>query len=156
MTMSNDFAHKDISQITTYQSGVAQATAFRVINRQVADFLLSYGLTRMQWYVVGLARDAGSGGIRVSDLARKLNTTVPYITNLIASLETRGIIQKLRHQGDSRIKLISIVDSYLPTVNQIETDLREHLREQLYGEHHITRQELSDYIHVLYKIIDTK
>ena len=151
--MSNDFTEKDISQITTYHSGVAQAAAFRTVNRSVADFLLSYGLTRMQWYVVGLTRDASPGGMRISDLARKLNTTVPYITNLLASLESRGIVQKVRHKGDSRIKLVSIVESYIPTIDQIEADLREYLREHLYGEQHISRDELSTYIHVLYKLI---
>ena len=153
MALSNDFTNTDISQITTYQSGVAQASAFRAINRSVSDFLLTYGLTRMQWYVIGLTRDAGAGGIRISDLARKLHTTVPYITNTLSSLEHRGIVEKLPHAGDSRIKLVSIADSYLPTVDTIESSLRDHLRQHLYDEQHITRDELSAYIHVLYKLI---
>ncbi len=153
MSSSSDFAKKDISQITTYQSGIAQSTAHRVINRIVSDYLLEYGLTAMHWFTVGIIYDAGEKGIRISDLTKKLQTTTPFVTNTITLLESKGFVQKVAHAGDSRIKLVSITPDFIPTVEEIEKGLREHMRKALYAESSVTREELQAYIHVLYKII---
>lgn len=143
----------DISQVATYQSGIIQASAHRVINRLVSDYLLKHGLTAMQWFAIGTIYDAGDQGIRLSDLTRKLSTTLPYVTNMVALLESKGIVRKIAHSGDSRIKLVSIVPKYKRTVDNIERELRDHMRENLYDMDGITRQELQTYISVLYKIV---
>jgi len=154
MNKSNEYKTQDIGQITTYQSGIAQASAHRVINRVVTDYLLRYGLTSMQWFILGFIYDAGNQGIRMSDLMRKVHTTLPYITNTVALLESKGMINKIGHEGDSRIKLVSVDSSYVTTVQEIEEGLREHLRSTLYKDDGISRQELQDYISVLYKIVN--
>lgn len=150
---SSNFVKMDISQITTYQSGVVQASAHRIISRVISDFLLQYGLSSMQWFIIGHIYDAGNSGIRLSDLNRRVHTTLPYITNTINLLESKGIVKKVSHSGDSRIKLVSIHDDYRSTVEEIESGLREHMRQKLYREDGIGRDELSDYIAVLYKIV---
>lgn len=151
--MSRDFSEKDISQISTYQSGVAQATAHRLVDRVITDHLLPYGLSRMHWLTLGFIYDAGQAGVRISDLARQLDTTMPYITNTLAVLESRNMVRKISHEADNRIKLVSIDPAYKSTIEEIEASLREHLRTHLYADRGISRQELATYIHVLYKII---
>jgi len=152
MDKSTDFSKKDIAQITTYQSGIAQAAAHRATNRAVSDFLLRYGITAMQWFMIGAISDSGKAGIRLSDLTRRLDTTLPYVTNTINLLESKGMVQKVSHTGDSRIKLVSITPHYLPTIHEIEDELRDHLRVVLYDTDHISREELQTYISVLYKL----
>mgnify|MGYP000874452050 FL=1 len=153
MNASSEFPKNDISQITTYQSGIAQAAAHRTINRVVSDYLLEHGLTAMQWFTIGCIYDTGDKGIRLSDLMRRLQTTLPFVTNTVALLESKGMVRKVAHAGDSRIKLVSINPRYKPKVAKIERGLRDHLREVLYNEDDISRQELTDYITVLYKIV---
>ena len=153
MPKSTNNLEVDISQVATYQSGIIQASAHRVINRLVSDYLLKHGLTAMQWFAIGTIYDAGDQGIRLSDLTRKLSTTLPYVTNMVALLESKGIVRKIAHSGDSRIKLVSIVPKYKRTVDNIERELREHMRENLYEVDGITREELQSYISVLYKIV---
>lgn len=151
---SSNFSEKSLSQITTYQSGIAQASAHRLINRVVTDFLLAYGLSPMQWFAIGMIYDSSPAGIRLSDLAKTLDTTLPYITNTITLLESKGIVKKLTHTGDSRIKLVSIVSDKETMIEEIEAGLRERLRDELYGEDNISREELAIYIQVLYKILN--
>lgn len=153
MDSHNDITKKDISQIATYESGLIQASAHRNLTRITSDYLLRYGLTSMQWFIVGSIYSSGSAGIRLSDLMRKMHTTLPYITNTITLLESKGVVRKISHSGDSRIKLVSITPSYLPTLEEIELGLREHLRSTLYDGDKISREELVDYITVLYKIV---
>ncbi len=152
MTKSTHSEKRDISQITTYQSGIVQSSAHRVLNRVTSDYLLRYGLSSMQWFMIGSIYDAGTSGVRLSDLMRRMNTTLPYITNTISLLESKRIVNKITHSGDSRIKLVSIAPSYISTIGEIEDGLRDHLRAALYKDGHITRDELSAYITVLYKL----
>jgi DNA-binding MarR family transcriptional regulator len=153
MPKSTNSQEIDISQIATYQSGIAQASAHRAINRLVSDYLLMHGLTAMQWFALGTIYDAGDQGIRLSDLTRKLSTTLPYITNMVALLESKGMVRKVAHAGDSRIKLVSVTPNYKKTVDSIERGLRDHMRVNLYQNDGISREELQSYISVLYKIV---
>lgn len=153
MPKSTEFPSIDISQVATYQSGIAQASAHRVINRVVSDYLLQHGLTAMQWFALGTIFDSGDSGIRLSDLTRKLSTTLPYITNMVALLESKGMVRKVAHAGDSRIKLVSVSPKYKKTVENIERGLRDHMRANLYQNDGISREELQAYIAVLYKIV---
>lgn len=153
MPTSTNSSNIDISQIATYQSGIIQASAHRIINRLVSDYLLRHGLTAMQWFAIGTIYDAGEQGVRLSDLNRKLSTTLPYVTNMVTLLESKGAILKIAHGGDSRIKLVKINPNYVSTVLQIESELRDHMRANLYTADGVTRDELSSYITVLYKIV---
>lgn len=143
----------NLGDITTYQSGIAQASAHRLINREMARFLLPYDLSCMQWFMIGHIFDAGNDGVRLTDLMNILDTKLPFITNSINLLESRGIVEKRGHETDNRVKLVSITPSYRGTVKEIEANLREELRHLLYDNDSISREELSAYITVLYKMI---
>lgn len=141
-----------ISQITTYESGVMQSTAHRILSRIKSDYLSQFGLTSTQWYVIGFTYAAGSKGIRLNDLMQILDTSMPFITNIVNLLESKGILQKVSDTDDSRVKIARLNPKYESTVEEIENGLREELRVRLYREDHITREELATYIAVLYKI----
>jgi len=144
---------KDISQITTYESGVVQSAAHRLMTRVKTTFLSQYDLTAMQWFVIGFAYDAGDVGIPLNDLRQKLDTTMPFVTNIVNLLESKGILHKISDTKDSRIKIARLNPSYYGTVEEIETGLRDALRDELYGKDSISREELSTYISVLYKML---
>lgn len=147
---------KDISQITTYQSGVMQSTAHRILGRIKTEYLSQFNITSMQWFVIGYAYDAGDTGIKLNDLMKQLDTTMPFITTIVNALESKGIIHKISDTKDSRVKIAVLNQSYRSTVEEIEEGLREELRMRLYREDNISRQELAAYIAVLYKISQTK
>lgn len=147
--------HKDISQITTYDSGVMQATAHRILTRIMTEYLTQHGLTSTQWFVVGYVYEAGERGVRLNDLMSTLDTTMPFITTTVNLLESKGFLHKVSDTSDSRVKIAKLNPSRAATVEKIEAGLREELRTKLYSEDAITREELSAYISVLYKIAQT-
>ena len=149
----SDSRHIDITHIKTYQSGMVQASAHRLLNRTINVILEPYDLTSTQWFMIGHIYDAGSAGVKLTDLMGVLDTKLPFITNSVNLLESRGIVQKTGHATDNRIKLVTIHPRYRKQVDKIETHLREQLRKLLYREDHITRAELETYITVLYKMI---
>lgn len=137
----------DLNNITTYQSGVTQARAYRVVKLHTAHALRDYNLSCMQWFTIGTVLDAGQEGIRLSDLAKKLDTTLAYMTTTVNLLESRNILNKRAHKYDARTKLVSVEPNYKGMCDEIEIHLRKHLRELLYEK--ISHKELTDYVHVL-------
>lgn len=150
MSSTNENTVFDLAEITTYQSGVAQASAFRIVKRHTAHALRDYNLSCMQWFTIGTVLDAGSKGVRISDLAHQLDTTLAYMTTTINLLESRGILSKKAHKFDARTKLVTVKPSYKKTCQEIEGVLRKRLRDILYK--NIDHRELVTYVKVLYKI----
>ncbi len=143
----HDSKELDIADITTYQAGVIQSTAFRVMNKVTATMLKDYNLSTMQWFIVGTVYDAGDEGISITDLSRKLDTGISFLTNSINVLELKKMVVRRDHGTDSRVRLVHINPSFKPKCVQIENKLREEMRKTLYS--HITREELTTYIKVL-------
>ncbi len=141
-----------LADITTYQSGVVQASAFRIVKKYTDKALSTYSLTSMQWFTIGMVLDNGRNGIRISDLALKLDTTLAYMTTTVNMLESRRILTRSADADDARNKFIKVNPSYIKQCHEIERDLRAKLRELLYQ--NILHQELAVYVAVLYKITE--
>jgi DNA-binding MarR family transcriptional regulator len=140
----------NLGDITTYQAGVAQATAHRVLKKFTEDCLRPHGLTMMQWFILGTIHDASDKGITVTQLSKAVDTNVPYITNTLNLLASKNIISRDTNEEDSRSKRVSINPDYEPTILAIEDDLRNKMREGIYAR--ITPKELAVYVSVLHKL----
>lgn len=144
----------DISKITTYQSGVAQSSAYRNLNKLFSKLLKDHGLTSMQWFIIGTIYDAGTEGINLTNLAQKLQTGLPFITNTINLLESKGIVSRRGSLVDSRAKHVSIMPEYISECEQIEIDLRDKLRTSIYSD--ISQKDFKIYMKVLYRLSNIK
>lgn len=144
----------DLSNITTYQAGVAQSSAYRNLNKLFSAMLKEHELTSMQWFVLGTIYDAGHEGIQLTQLSTKLQTGLPFITNTINLLESKGMVQRRGSPTDSRSKMVLITDAYIPVCEKIEDDLRNKMRGTVYAD--ISREELQTYIKVLVQLSQLK
>lgn len=124
--------YKDLSMITTYKAGAWQASMHRNLQKRCDEILKPFGISKMNWMIVGHILDAGSKGIRISDLASKLGTTNSYLTTAINLLESKGFVVRSNNDKDSRSKLISINKEFVPKCELIEKTLRQGLRETIY------------------------
>lgn len=140
----------DLSKITTYQSGVIQSAAFRALRKHTDDCLRDYGITTMQWFIIGTLFDAGPKGMRITDLSYKVDTTLSFLTNTVNLLESKGILVRLEHDSDSRARMVSVSKSFRPRCKVIERDLRAKMRKSIYSK--ISPEELRVYIKVLYQL----
>jgi DNA-binding MarR family transcriptional regulator len=144
----------DLGSITTYQAGVAQSSAYRNLNKLFSDMLKTHGLTSMQWFVLGTINDSSPAGIQLTQLSVKLQTGLPFITNTINLLESKGMVQRKDSPTDSRAKYVSIHPDFIPECQQIEEDLRVKLRASVYAE--VTREHLEIYFMVLQQLSNIK
>ena len=143
---------KSLSSITTYQAGVAQAAMHRALQKRCDEILKPFGITKMQWLIIGTVLDAGPGGMRLSDLAGMLDTTLSYLTNTINLLESRGFVVRTDHGSDSRAKLITVSPEFSAQCAHIEATLRDGLRQTIYA--NVNQKDFQTYMKVLYQLKD--
>lgn len=124
----------DLSHITTYQAGILQAAAHRQLQRYCDEALEPYGITKMQWLIIGTVLDAGQAGIRLTELSAKLGTTASYITASVNFLEASGYVKRAENSQDSRSKLVLINPDIVDRCHEIEVTLRQALRETIYAD----------------------
>lgn len=145
----------DLSKLTTYQAGATQAYMHRKLQK-ICDILLRpYGITKMQWLIIGHVLDSGKKGVRISDLAEKLGTTMSYLTTSINLLESRAILERRDNASDTRSRLVVVSRDYVPTCAEIENTLREGLRKTIYAK--VDPSEFAVYIKVMEELaaVDT-
>lgn len=146
-TSSSNF--EDLSKITTYQSGVIQSAAHRNLKKVTDDALAEHKISTMQWFIIGIVYDSGDNGIRITELAKQVGTTLGFLTNAINLLESRKILIRVGDTEDSRAKLVCVAPSYRNKCRTIEEDLRNKLRKSIYSQ--ISYDDLRTYIKVLHK-----
>jgi DNA-binding MarR family transcriptional regulator len=139
-----------LSDITTYQSGVIQSTVYRSLRKHTDTFLQPYGLTAMQWFIIGTIYDAGDAGIRITEVAKKVDTTPSFLTHSVNLLESKGMLVRIDDAKDNRAKIVSVTEDFRPKCQQIEADLRKKLRKTLYAK--IKPEDLQTYLEVLYQL----
>jgi DNA-binding MarR family transcriptional regulator len=143
----------NLSNITTYGAGAAQASMHRALQKACDDILRPFGITKMQWLIIGAVLDSDSSGARISDLASGLGTTIPYLTNTINLLESKDILQRTDNDADSRSKLIKLNPAFKPRCAEIERTLRDGLRKSIYAS--VDPEEFKIYIKVLFQLKET-
>lgn len=104
----------------------------------------------MQWLIIGSVLDHDEEGARLTDLTKTLDTTMPYITNAVNNLVSKGMLIRKENDNDSRSKLISIDPVFKPRCAEIEVAMRESLRKSIYSK--IDRDDFRVYMKVLYQL----
>lgn len=136
-----------LAAMRTWQSGILQSTVHRHMKRLSDDYLAQFDITTTHWLILGTILDSGDSGVRVSELADKIGTTMSYMTTALNKLEKQRKVARITVANDSRARLMIIPRSYRPMCSVIEEGLREAFRENIYSK--ISRQQLESYITVL-------
>jgi DNA-binding MarR family transcriptional regulator len=144
----------DLSNIATYQAGIVQASVHRTLQKISDEALKPFGISKMQWLIIGCVLDAGTNGARITDIAKTLDTTLSYLTNAINVMELKNILQRGSNKGDSRSKLVVVHPDFAPKCEAIEQALRQALRDTIYA--HVDPQEFRIYMKVLYQMYNLK
>jgi MarR family transcriptional regulator for hemolysin len=136
-----------ISELNTYSAVVLQSRAHRAIKAHLSESLKAHGITMMQWSIIGLVADAGEQGMRISDLAHALDTSLAFITTSVNVLEAKGFVARAGHSQDNRAKIVRLSPDFAPKVGAIEADLKARQKDHLYDG--ISDKELDAYLNVL-------
>ena len=81
----------------------------RAVYLDTAQMSRQYGLTGSQSMV--LRSLIHSGPLSSADLSRKLYVTPSNITGVIDRLEKKGLVERIRKEGDRRVSLITLTET---------------------------------------------
>ena len=141
----------NLALISNAQAGIVEAAVHRRLQKVFASFLQAHNMAAMEWFVIGYLHERGNvQKVLISDIAKDLQTTMPYMTNLLNSLESKGLIEKVGHESDSRTKLVKILPKAEAVYQVIESDLRAKLRSFIYGK--VSQEDFSVYVKVLHSL----
>lgn len=138
------------SNRTTYKAGLLQAKAYRILKQRTADGLTKYGISTVEWALLGLLYEREQG-MRSLELARQLGVEPPFITVLFKKLQGMNLVDSKNHATDSRVKIIGLTEKGRTFVAKTESALRAHMQPLL---HDVSIKDLMSYLAVLQRIIE--
>ena len=89
------------------------------------QFMQQFGLTPPQYNALRILRGAGQP-LPCLEIADRMITMVPAITNLIDRLEDRKLVKKQRCDQDRRVWYVSITEAGKKLLAQVDKPLLEH------------------------------
>lgn len=143
-----------LAKTPTYRVAVTQSRANRAFKTKMAQLLKQHNITMMQWTIIGLVHDAGKDGLRISDLAKQLDTSMAFVTTTVNMLEAKGAVQKSSHERDSRAKLVRISQDFAAQVSEIEATINADIEKWLTQK--AGAKDLATYFAVLNLIAEAK
>lgn len=108
--------------VSTYQIGLLQSKAYRVLNQETAKVLEPYKISPIDWAILGLIYDNQKTGLRFSGLAKELGVEAPFITERSIVLQKLGLITQTTDEKDKRVKYLSLTskgNDLVPTVDKL-------------------------------------
>src|ERR687887_1689209 len=90
---------------SSYRAWWHLARAYHSVAGQLGRFFEERGITGAQFGVLRCVADAGSGGLMLSDLSRRLLVTCGNITGVVDRLEQAGYLRRDRSSEDRRVVL---------------------------------------------------
>ncbi len=112
-------------QITTYQTVIAQARAYRKVRSFMDKTLKPYDLTITEWLIIGTAIDAGPTGIRISEIAKALGVEMPVVTNLVHKATNTRWLRRIKDPEDKRARRVVMTHMGLEKACDIEGELKK-------------------------------
>jgi DNA-binding MarR family transcriptional regulator len=144
MTLSNN-------KSAMHELGMAHVSVNRTMSEFYQTVLRRYGLTTIEWLILGAVADASpEGGIRVTDLANSFNVKSTYMTTTLNALRERDLVEARLDAGDARVRLAYITTEGIKQVAVIERYLQKEISHLLNGI--ISSDELEKYSRVIQKL----
>lgn len=133
----------------TYMSGLLFTKAHRLVRERIYALLEMYDLTPPLWSLFSMIQRSEEG-IRSSNLAKELGVKPPMITMMADTLIEQGLIRRLPHHTDGRVKLLTTTSKGKKLSKEIENKLSGEIGYLMSG---LTTQEVLTFQKVLTTII---
>lgn len=138
-----------LSTLTTYQAGLLQAKAYRMLKEFMTFQLKRHSLSMMEWALLGYMYDRKAVPLRINDLASYFDVDISLISNMLNRLEHTKMVTRKIDEEDRRMRWVQLT---LPAQEQVK-NIEKHLRTQLaVWLRDIDHAELTGYVSVLKKI----
>lgn len=78
------------------------------LSRRHAEFMSVYGISQKQYNILRILRGAGSNGIPVMEIGRRMIEKSPDVSRIIDRLIDLGYVKRRRQRNDRRVVIVTI------------------------------------------------
>lgn len=132
----------------TYREALIQSTAYRELRQVVTEALSAYSLSSPEWALLGLVYENHQLGQK--DIAELLSVEPPLVTQMIAGLKQKDMIEIQVSVQDARKKSVSLSKDMICKIPDIDEAVRKATSKVLKG---CTHEEVAVYFKVLHTIL---
>ncbi|MEO6729061.1 MAG: MarR family transcriptional regulator [Candidatus Dojkabacteria bacterium] len=133
--------------LSTYNTGIIQAKAYRAMRITLTSGLKKYGLSMSEWALLGTIYDKKF--VKYSELADLLEVKAPLITKIVDGLIDKELVSSIKDKDDKRSKLLTVTPKALGLIPTIEKEVKERTKNLISD---ITHPELLIYVKVLHSL----
>jgi len=76
------------------------------------------GVTHFEYYVLAMLSEADGRALRMTELARQTNATLPRLSHVITRLQDRGLVERSPRPGDRRASDVRLTEAGWAKVQQ--------------------------------------
>jgi DNA-binding MarR family transcriptional regulator len=134
----------------TYLSGMLFTKAHRLVRSRIYELLEAYDLNPTLWSLLSIVSRTVDG-VQSSVVADQLGVKPPMVTMLADALVTQGLLRRVTHHSDGRVRILVASAKGKNLVAEIETKLNAEISYLLRG---LTPDEISIFQKALTTIIE--
>lgn len=131
-----------------YQIALLHTKAYRILRQEIATLLTPFSVTMLEWVLL-CSLDL-ENGIRLSQVAQKIGVEAPLISQLIRTLQEKGLIKLSPDKEDKRAKRLVLTINGMKLVTDSNRQLEGELSLCLAG---LTEGDLNSHLLALETII---
>lgn len=135
----------------TYNAGLLQAKAFRILKKHTNSALLPFGISATEWVILGLLSNQ-SEGLRLSEIAALVGVKSPFVTRSIAILVEKDFVDISISSQDTRVKIAMLTKVGETFVLKTEPVISQQIKKTFNG---VSIRNLYGYITTLHTISET-
>ena len=113
--------------LTTYQLGLLQAKAYRILKMRTNHALKPYNISTIEWALLGMLSEKKEG-LTFGEIAKQLGVEAPFVTELLGKLEQKKLVTLVYSELDRRSKKAFISKDGMKLVSTVEKELRQTMR----------------------------
>jgi MarR family transcriptional regulator for hemolysin len=114
----------ELPSIPTYHACVLHARAYRTVREFMVSKLEPYGLTMMEWALLGVVDETKSAGISPSELSHTIDVGLPMITGMVNRVEAMQLIDRKSTDKDKRRRVVIVTPKGRQIVKKVESQMR--------------------------------
>lgn len=97
------------------------------LSRRHGDFMNSFGISQKQYNILRILRGAGSQGIPVMEIGRRMIEKSPDVSRIIDRLIDLGFVKRRRQRSDRRVVIVTITDKGLDLLATMDEPVKQEI-----------------------------
>jgi DNA-binding MarR family transcriptional regulator len=122
------------------------------LQRRHSEFMAGFGVSPKQYNILRILRGAGSSGLPVMEIGRRMIEKSPDISRIIDRLIDMGLVKRRRQRSDRRVVIVNIANKGLDLLDKMDQPVSNEVDNMLSS---VNDSDMAELIDLLEKVRDS-